>query len=62
MTYLEYQAQFTQRGTSIREWAISSGLSPASVYDALKGARSGPSAKAIVRRAKAYLSRTSIAA
>lgn len=55
-TFNEYRAAFALRGTTIRGWARDAGVNVHSAYDALKGARTGPGAQKIIRKADRYLS------
>lgn len=54
-SFREYKAAFALRGTSIHRWAKQAGVNPHSAYDALKGARTGPGAMSILKKANRFL-------
>jgi|AntRauTorcE11897_2_1112592.scaffolds.fasta_scaffold07228_4 hypothetical protein len=54
-SFAEWRSGFALRGTSINKWATQSGFRPHTAYDALKGARGGPKAQAVLKAADKYL-------
>jgi len=54
-SFAEWRSGFVLRGTSINQWAARNGFKPHTAYDALKGARCGPQAQAVIKAAAKYL-------